>query len=68
MFNRNRSLQQMAAIVSISLVAGCSLLGEESSDDAGPIVVGTTSAPSTLDPAAAWDGSWNCSATSTRRC
>ncbi|WP_069771443.1 ABC transporter substrate-binding protein [Streptomyces sp. LUP30] len=58
MFNRNRSLQQMAAIVSISLVAGCSLLGEESSDNAGPIVVGTTSAPSTLDPAAAWDGSW----------
>lgn len=58
MFNRNRSVQQMAAIVSISLVAGCSLLGEESSDDAGPIVVGTTSAPSTLDPAAAWDGSW----------
>ncbi|MGW2049703.1 ABC transporter substrate-binding protein [Streptomyces sp. NPDC001858] len=58
MFNRNRSLQQVAAIVSISLVAGCSLLGEESYDDAGPIVVGTTSAPSTLDPAAAWDGSW----------
>ncbi|MFJ1729706.1 ABC transporter substrate-binding protein [Streptomyces sp. NPDC088254] len=58
MFNRNRSLQRFAAIVSISLVAGCSLLGEESSDDAGPIVVGTTSAPSTLDPAAAWDGSW----------
>ncbi|MEV1067610.1 ABC transporter substrate-binding protein [Streptomyces sp. NPDC050263] len=58
MFNRNRSLQQVAAIVSISLVAGCSLLGEEGSDDAGPIVVGTTSAPSTLDPAAAWDGSW----------
>ncbi|MFH8803197.1 ABC transporter substrate-binding protein [Streptomyces sp. NPDC017936] len=58
MFNRNRSLQQVAAIVSISLVAGCSLLGEESSDEGGPIVVGTTSAPSTLDPAAAWDGSW----------
>ncbi|CAM5244023.1 ABC transporter substrate-binding protein [Streptomyces aurantiogriseus] len=58
MFNRNRSLQQLAAIVSISLVAGCSLLGEEGSDDAGPIVVGTTSAPSTLDPAASWDGSW----------
>ncbi|MER6959379.1 MULTISPECIES: ABC transporter substrate-binding protein [unclassified Streptomyces] len=58
MFNRNRSLQQVAAIVSISLVAGCSLLGEESSDDAGPIVVGTTSAPSTLDPAASWDSSW----------
>ncbi|MGV9942960.1 ABC transporter substrate-binding protein [Streptomyces sp. NPDC003401] len=58
MFNRNRSLQQAAAIVSISLVAGCGLLGEEGSDDAGPIVVGTTSAPSTLDPAASWDGSW----------
>ncbi|MFF3847949.1 ABC transporter substrate-binding protein [Streptomyces sp. NPDC002328] len=58
MFNRNRSLQRIAAIVSISLVTGCSLLGEEGSDDAGPIVVGTTSAPSTLDPAAAWDGSW----------
>ncbi|MFE0456489.1 ABC transporter substrate-binding protein [Streptomyces sp. NPDC058914] len=57
-FNRNRSLQQVAAIVSISLVTGCSLLGDEGSDDAGPIVVGTTSAPSTLDPAAAWDGSW----------
>ncbi|CAM5255468.1 Peptide-binding protein OS=Streptomyces antimycoticus OX=68175 GN=SANT12839_024210 PE=3 SV=1 [Streptomyces antimycoticus] len=27
-------------------------------DYAGPIVVGTTSAPSTLDPAASWDGSW----------
>ncbi|MFI6033743.1 ABC transporter substrate-binding protein [Streptomyces sp. NPDC051315] len=51
-------MQRVAAIVSISLVAGCGLLGEESSDDAGPIVVGTTSAPSTLDPAAAWDGSW----------
>ncbi|MCX4760452.1 ABC transporter substrate-binding protein [Streptomyces sp. NBC_01275] len=48
----------MAAIVSISMVAGCSLLGEQSSGDEGPIVVGTTSSPSTLDPAAAWDGSW----------
>ncbi|MER5435325.1 ABC transporter substrate-binding protein [Streptomyces sp. NPDC002588] len=58
MFNRNRSVQQVAAIVSLSLVSGCGLLSGESSDDAGPIVVGTTSAPSTLDPAAAWDGSW----------
>ncbi len=58
MFNRNRSLRYMAAIVSISLVSGCGLLGDESSDEAGPIVMGTTSAPSTLDPAAAWDGSW----------
>jgi peptide/nickel transport system substrate-binding protein len=51
-------MQQVAAIVSISLVAGCGLLGDEGSDEAGPIVVGTTSAPSTLDPAASWDGSW----------
>lgn len=58
MFNRNRSLRYMAAIVSISLVSGCGLLGDEGSDEAGPIVMGTTSAPSTLDPAAAWDGSW----------
>ena len=58
MFYRNRSLQHMAVIASISLVSGCGLLGDESSDEAGPIVVGTTSAPSTLDPAAAWDGSW----------
>ncbi len=58
MFNRNRSLHHIAAIVSISLVSGCGLLGDEGSDEAGPIVVGTTSAPSTLDPAAAWDGSW----------
>lgn len=58
MFNRNRSLPHIAAIVSISLVSGCGLLGDEGSDEAGPIVVGTTSAPSTLDPAAAWDGSW----------
>ncbi|MFC4504721.1 MULTISPECIES: ABC transporter substrate-binding protein [Streptomyces] len=57
-FNRNRSLHHIAAIVSISLVSGCGLLGDEGSDESGPITVGTTSAPSTLDPAAAWDGSW----------
>ncbi|WP_328556801.1 ABC transporter substrate-binding protein [Streptomyces sp. NBC_00358] len=58
MFNRNRCLRQLAAITSITLVAGCGLLSSGSSDDKGPIVVGTTSAPSTLDPAASWDGSW----------
>ena len=59
MFNRNRCLRQVAAIASIaSLVAGCGVLSSDSSDDEGPIVVGTTSAPSTLDPAASWDGSW----------
>ncbi|MFF1448904.1 ABC transporter substrate-binding protein [Streptomyces sp. NPDC058274] len=58
MFNRNRCLRRLAALTSISLVAGCGVLSTGSSEDNGPIVVGTTSAPSTLDPAASWDGSW----------
>ena len=58
MFNRNRRLRRLAAMTSISLVAGCGVLSSGSSDDKGPIVVGTTSSPSTLDPAAAWDSSW----------
>ncbi|MEU1706725.1 ABC transporter substrate-binding protein [Streptomyces sp. NPDC005706] len=58
MFNRNRFLRRVAAIASISLVAGCGLFSDGDSDGKGPIVVGTTSAPSTLDPAGAWDGSW----------
>lgn len=59
MFNRNRGLRRMAAIASISsLVAGCGILSSDTPDDEGPIVVGTTSAPSTLDPAASWDSSW----------
>ncbi|WP_193776114.1 ABC transporter substrate-binding protein [Streptomyces sp. E2N166] len=59
MFNRNRGLRRVAAIVSISsLATGCGILSSDGSEDEGPIVVGTTSAPSTLDPAASWDGSW----------
>ncbi len=58
MFNRNRGLRAGAAIASISLAAGCGVFSNGNSDDRGPIVVGTTSAPSTLDPAASWDGSW----------
>ncbi len=58
MFNRDRCLRQLAAITSISLVAGCGVLPFGSSDEGEPIVVGTTSAPSTLDPAASWDNSW----------
>ncbi|MGW2516280.1 ABC transporter substrate-binding protein [Streptomyces sp. NPDC001617] len=59
MFNRKRRLRQMAAIASISsLVTGCGVLSSDSSGDTGPITVGTTSAPSTLDPAASWDQSW----------
>ena len=48
----------MAAIATISLMAGCDLASSSASGDGGPVVVGTTSAPSTLDPAASWDGSW----------
>ncbi|MET7480161.1 ABC transporter substrate-binding protein [Streptomyces sp. NPDC005648] len=59
MFNRKRRLRQVAAIASISsLVTGCGVLSSDSSGDKGPITVGTTSAPSTLDPAASWDQSW----------
>ncbi|MFE4669234.1 ABC transporter substrate-binding protein [Streptomyces sp. NPDC056716] len=58
MFNRNRCLRPIAAIASISLATGCGLFSDTGSGDEGPIVVGTTSAPSSLDPAASWDGSW----------
>ncbi|MGW1883793.1 ABC transporter substrate-binding protein [Streptomyces sp. NPDC001970] len=57
MFNRTM-LRAAAALASISLITGCGLFSEEDADGAKPVVVGTTSAPSTLDPAAAWDGSW----------
>ncbi|WP_151482850.1 ABC transporter substrate-binding protein [Streptomyces albicerus] len=58
MFKRDRYLRQLGAFTSISLVAGCGLFSSDSSDEGRPIVVGTTSAPSTLDPAASWDSSW----------
>ena len=59
MFNRKRRLRRVVAIVSMSsLATGCGLLSPDDPEDEGPIVVGTTSAPSTLDPAASWDGSW----------
>ncbi|MFE2289008.1 ABC transporter substrate-binding protein [Streptomyces sp. NPDC059443] len=58
MFNRTRCLQITAALASISLLSGCGLFSDSGGDGAKRIVVGTTSAPSTLDPAAAWDGSW----------
>ncbi|MDJ0384870.1 ABC transporter substrate-binding protein [Streptomyces sp. G-G2] len=57
-FNRTRCLQITAALASISLLAGCGLISDSSGDQSKRITVGTTSAPSTLDPAAAWDGSW----------
>ncbi|MCS0600674.1 ABC transporter substrate-binding protein [Streptomyces sp. LP11] len=58
MFNPNRVLRGAAMIASLALTAGCGLLSDGDTDGEGPIVVGTTSAPSTLDPAGAYDGSW----------
>ncbi|WP_327357675.1 ABC transporter substrate-binding protein [Streptomyces sp. NBC_01304] len=58
MFNRTRCLRAAAALASVSLLAGCGLLPSGGADGEDVIVVGTTSAPSTLDPAGAWDGSW----------
>ncbi|MEU3448911.1 ABC transporter substrate-binding protein [Streptomyces thermolilacinus] len=57
MFNRT-SLQAAAALASISLLAGCSLFAGDEAEAESKIVVGTTSSPTTLDPAAAWDSSW----------
>ncbi|MEU7567640.1 ABC transporter substrate-binding protein [Streptomyces fradiae] len=57
MFNRT-SLQAAAALASISLLAGCSLFAGDEAEAESKIVVGTTSSPTTLDPAASWDSSW----------
>lgn len=49
----------MVSLVSISaLLAGCGSLSGSGGDEDGPVRVGTTSEPTTLDPANAWDGSW----------
>ncbi|MEV6723428.1 ABC transporter substrate-binding protein [Streptomyces xanthochromogenes] len=48
----------VTALASISLLAGCGLIPGGSSGTPQEITVGTTSEPSTLDPAASWDGSW----------
>ncbi|MFE7584958.1 ABC transporter substrate-binding protein [Streptomyces gardneri] len=57
MFNRT-SLQVAAALASISLVSGCGVFSDSESAGDQRIVIGTTSSPTTLDPAAAWDNSW----------
>ncbi|MFF9352277.1 ABC transporter substrate-binding protein [Streptomyces sp. NPDC014734] len=57
MFYRAR-LQAAAVLISLSLLAGCGLLSDSGSKGEQKLVVGTTSSPSTLDPAAAWDNSW----------
>lgn len=53
-----RGLRPAAALVSVSLLAGCGVFSSDESDEEQQITVGTMSAPSTLDPAAAWDSSW----------
>ncbi|MFF8959932.1 ABC transporter substrate-binding protein [Streptomyces sp. NPDC014894] len=51
-------LRAAAALASISLLAGCGLFSDAEAGSQKKISVGTTSEPTTLDPAAAWDGSW----------
>ncbi|MET7641517.1 ABC transporter substrate-binding protein [Streptomyces sp. NPDC005438] len=58
MFNRYGSLKITAAVLASTLLAGCGLLTGGSDDKKETLVVGTTEAPSVLDPAGAWDGSW----------
>ncbi|RAJ57499.1 peptide/nickel transport system substrate-binding protein [Streptomyces sp. Amel2xB2] len=60
MFDRNGPLRITATVaIATSMVAGCSSMSGDSEDEKlRQMVTGTTSAPSTLDPAAAWDGSW----------
>ncbi|QDY75737.1 ABC transporter substrate-binding protein [Streptomyces qinzhouensis] len=57
MFYRN-SLRGAGALASISLLAGCGVFSDAEADGKGKVTVGTVSEPSTLDPAAAYDGSW----------
>ncbi|MEV6105259.1 ABC transporter substrate-binding protein [Streptomyces sp. NPDC051940] len=58
MFSRARPRTLVAATALTFLVGGCGVLTPGGGDDDRHISVGTTSAPSTLDPANAWDGSW----------
>ncbi|MFF2654709.1 ABC transporter substrate-binding protein [Streptomyces sp. NPDC058045] len=58
MFHRTRSVRPIAAAACVTLLAGCGVMSSGGKSKDEKITVGTTSAPSTLDPAAAWDGSW----------
>jgi len=57
-FDRKRLQRAAATLLPLVLIAGCSSLSAGNGGAEHKIVVGTTSAPSALDPAAAWDGSW----------
>jgi peptide/nickel transport system substrate-binding protein len=56
-FNRS-CLQGGAALATMVLLAGCGLFAESGDEEKKRITVGTMSEPTSLDPAAAWDGSW----------
>ncbi|MGW8379498.1 ABC transporter substrate-binding protein [Streptomyces sp. ODS28] len=59
MSHRNRRLRNSATLlISLSLVAGCGAITGDSGEEDRALTVGTTSEPSTLDPAEAWDSSW----------
>ncbi|MEE1942016.1 ABC transporter substrate-binding protein [Streptomyces sp. TRM 70361] len=62
MFSQDRPLLKgAAAVVAAALLAGCGSLVEGDGRAGGAdsaLTVGTTSAPTSLDPAGAWDGSW----------
>lgn len=58
MFDRNGLLRSAATVLPLALIAGCGSLSGDGGGEERALVVGTTSAPSSLDPAAAWDGSW----------
>jgi peptide/nickel transport system substrate-binding protein len=57
--DRNRPLRIITTVLAATgLVTGCSSLTGDDGTREHSVSVGTTSAPSVLDPAAAWDGSW----------
>ncbi|WP_016910452.1 ABC transporter substrate-binding protein [Streptomyces xiaopingdaonensis] len=59
MFDRKGPLRSAALLLPLALLASaCSAFSGDEADADHTLTVGTTSAPSVLDPAAAWDGSW----------
>lgn len=53
-----RGVAIVSALASVAVLSGCGALSGGDGDTEEPVRVGTTSAPSVLDPAGAWDGSW----------
>ncbi|MEV8391029.1 MULTISPECIES: ABC transporter substrate-binding protein [unclassified Streptomyces] len=57
MFNRT-TRRAATTLAAMSLLAGCGLFSDDDAKAEQRITVGTTSEPSTLDPAVSWDNSW----------